>query len=90
MLDDKDMTATLPAVAPRDEDGALRADYVERVVKALDAGDAAALRELVGELHEADAGAVIEALDPELRPRLIALMGADFDFTVLTEVDDAN
>ena len=88
MLDDKDMTATLPAVAPRDEDGALRADYVERVVKALDAGDAAALRELVGELHEADAGAVIEALDPELRPRLIALMGADFDFTALTQVDD--
>jgi magnesium transporter len=88
MVDDKDMTATLPAVAPRDEDGALREDYVERVVKALDAGDAAALRELVGALHEADAGAVIEALDPELRPRLIALMGADFDFTALTQVDD--
>ena len=88
MLDDKDIAVTLPAVAPRDEDGALRADYVERVVKALDAGDAAALRELVGELHEADAGAVIEALDPELRPRLIALMGADFDFTALTQVDD--
>ena len=88
MLDDKDMAVTLPAVAPRDEDGTLRADYVEQVVKALDAGDAGALRELVGELHEADAGAVIEALDPELRPRLIALMGADFDFTALTEVDD--
>ena len=66
----------------------MRADYVEQVVKALDAGNATALRELVGELHEADAGAVIEALDPELRPRLIALMGADFDFTALTQVDD--
>ena len=88
MLDDKDIAVTLPAVAPRDEDGTLRADYVEQVVKALDAGNASALRELVGELHEADAGAVIEALDPELRPRLIALMGADFDFTALTEVDD--
>jgi magnesium transporter len=88
MLDEKDMTATLPAVAPRDDDGNLRADYVEEVVKALDAGNAAALRELVGELHEADAGAVIEALEPELRPRLIALMGADFDFTALTQVDD--
>src|SRR6476661_7499682 len=88
MLDEKDMTATLPAVAPRDDEGNLRADYVEEVVKALDAGNAKALRELVGELHEADAGAVIEALDPELRPRLIALMGADFDFTALTEVDD--
>jgi magnesium transporter len=88
MLDDKDMAATLPTVAPRDANGTLRADYVEQVVKALDAGDAAALRKLVGELHEADAGAVLEALDPELRPRLIALMGADFDFTALTEVDD--
>ena len=88
MLDEKDMTVTLPAVAPRDDDGNLRPDYVEQVVKALDAGDASALRELVGELHEADAGAVLEALDPELRPRLIALMGADFDFTALTQVDD--
>jgi magnesium transporter len=88
MLDEKDMAATLPAVAPRDDEGNLRADYVDEVVKALDAGNAAALRELVGELHEADAGAVIEALDPELRPRLIALMGADFDFTALTQVDD--
>ncbi len=66
----------------------MRADYVEQVVKALDAGNATALRELVGELHEADAGAVLEALDPDLRPRLIALMGADFDFTALTQVDD--
>jgi magnesium transporter len=88
MLDEKDMTATLPAVAPRDDEGNLRADYVEEVVKALDAGNATALRELVGELHEADAGAVLEALDPELRPRLIALMGSDFDFTALTQVDD--
>ena len=88
MVDDKDMAVTLPAVAPRDDDGNLRAEYVDEVVKALDAGDASALRELVGELHEADAGAVLEALDPELRPRLIALMGADFDFTALTQVDD--
>jgi magnesium transporter len=88
MPDDKDMAATLPAVAPRDAEGNLREDYVAEVVKAVDAGDAAALRELVGELHEADAGAVLEALDPELRPRLIALMGSDFDFTALTQVDD--
>ena len=51
-------------------------------------GDSAALRELVGELHEADVGDLIEALDPELRPRLVALMGHDFDFSALTEVDD--
>src|SRR5262245_13581471 len=89
MLDDKDLAVTEPAIALRDEGGALRADYVERVAKGVEAGDSALLRELVGDLHEADLGAVIEALDPELRPRLVELMGPDFDFTALTEVDDA-
>jgi magnesium transporter len=42
----------------------------------------------VGELHESDVGDLIEALDGDLRPELIELMGADFDFTALTEVDD--
>ena len=36
MLDEKDMAVTPPAVAPRDDDGALRAEYVEQVVKALE------------------------------------------------------
>jgi len=86
MLDEKSIAVT-PS-APRDAQGALRDDFVAAVVRVLDAGDAAALRNLVGDLHEADVGALLEALDPELRPRLIALMGADFDFTALTEVDD--
>jgi len=75
--------------APRDEDGALRADFVERVTQAIDAGNSGNLRELVGDLHEADLGAVLEAIEPDERPRLIGLLGIDFDFTALTEVDDA-
>jgi magnesium transporter len=67
----------------------VRADYVERVAQAIERADSAALRELVGDLHESDAGDLIEALDPELRPRLIKLMGHDFDFSALTQVDDA-
>ena len=59
---DKDTAAT--ALALRDEDGAVREDYVERVAQAIAAGDSAALRELVGDQHEADAGDLIEALDP--------------------------
>ena len=89
MANDPDLTAAAPQPELRDEDGAIRADYVERVAAAIEAVDAARLRALVGDLHEADAGDLIEALDPELRPRLVALMGADFDFAVLTEVDDA-
>src|SRR3954462_10466875 len=87
MIEEKDMIAAAP-VALRDEDGAVREDYVERVAQAIADGDSAALRELVGDLHEADVGDLIEALDPDLRPRLIKLMGQDFDFLALTEVDD--
>ena len=87
MIEEKDMTAAAP-VALRDEEGAVREDYVERVAHAIADGDSAALRELVGDLHEADVGDLIEALDPDLRPRLIKLMGHDFDFSALTEVDD--
>jgi magnesium transporter len=88
MLDEKDMTVTKPPVALRDEDGALREDFVERVREAVEAGDSKAVLALVGDLHESDAGAVIEALDAELRPRLVELMGREFDFTALTQVDD--
>ena len=55
---------------------------------AIDAGDAAALRAYADELHEADLGALLEALDPEERTALIRLLGDDFDFTALTELDE--
>jgi magnesium transporter len=74
--------------ALRDDDGAIRHEFVEQVTEAIAAQDAALLRTLVGELHESDVGDLIEDLDADERPRLITLMGADFDFTALTEVDD--
>jgi magnesium transporter len=86
------MTVVAPdgdGVELRDADGAINAEYVDKVVAAIYASDAATLRVLVGDLHEADSGDLIEALDPEDRPRLVTLMGADFDFAALTEVDDA-
>jgi len=86
MLEEKEVTA--PSVALRDEEGAVRADFVERVAQAIAAENSAALRELVGDLHQADVGDLIEALEPELRPKLVKLMGHDFDFSALTEVDD--
>src|SRR5262245_51822022 len=83
------MTAPAPPVELRDEDGAVRGEFVECVAQAIAAGDSAALRGLVGDLHEADVGDLIETLDADLRPRLIKLMGHNFDFSALTEVDDA-
>jgi magnesium transporter len=87
MLEEKDAAAPAPAVAMRDEDGALRAEFVEHVAQAIGEDDSTALRGLVGDLHAADLGDVIEALEPELRPRLVMLLGRDFDFLALTEVD---
>jgi magnesium transporter len=72
----------------RDEDGAIQAAFVARVTQAIEAVDTATLRELTEDLHESDLGALLEALDPDLRPRLVELLGIDFDFTALTEVDD--
>ena len=72
----------------RDEDGAIRADFVAEAARAIEAVDVPKLRVLVGDLHESDLGALLEALDPDQRPRLVELLGIDFDFTALTEVDD--
>jgi magnesium transporter len=94
MLDEKDMAgatrddAAGAAPALRDADGAIRGEFVEQVSEAIAGQDAGLLRALAGELHESDTGDLLEALDAELRPQLIELMGADFDFTALTEVDD--
>jgi magnesium transporter len=89
MLDEQHIAAAVTADATlRDDEGRIRPDYVDRVVAAITAGEPATLKILVGDLHEADVGALIEALDHELRPQLIELMGTDFDFTALTEVDD--
>ncbi len=56
--------------------------------EAIERRDATVLQALVGELHEADTGDLIEALDGELRPRFVELLGREFDFAALTEVDD--
>lgn len=76
---------TLPL---RGDDGTIRADFVATVAAAIEAADVPALRHLVDDLHESDLGALLEALEPEQRPRLVELLGIDFDFTALTEVDD--
>jgi magnesium transporter len=73
----------------RDDEGEVNFAFVERVADAVAREDATGLRAFVADLHEADVGALLEHLDPEDRPRFIGLMGGDFDFAALTEVDDA-
>jgi magnesium transporter len=71
------------------EDGAIRQDVVARVAAAIADRDAAALKQDVGRLHQSEVGDLLESLGPDQRRALVELMGADFDFTALTEVDDA-
>lgn len=73
----------------RDADGAVRPEFVAEAAAAVDAGDVETLRRLVGDLHESDLGALLEALDQAQRPRLVELLGIDFDFSALTELDSA-
>src|SRR3954471_24104849 len=95
MADDVDVAqpagheSVLDRFPMRDEDGDIRPEFVEKVSDAIKAADAPFLGEIVAELHEADLGDLIEALDPEERPRLVELTAADFDFSALNEVDDA-
>jgi magnesium transporter len=90
MLDERQEVTSHPDESDlRDESGAIRADLVDRVAAAIEANDKIALVDLVGDWHEADLGDLLAALDPELRPRLIELLGANFDFKALTELDEA-
>ena len=89
MVDQADMTGTTAAAAFRDDDGAIRSEFLDNVCEAIERSDAKTLQVLVGELHESDTGDLIEALDTDLRPRFVELLGREFDFTALTEVEDA-
>jgi len=82
--------ATTPPGNPpvRDGEGDISAELVAATEGAIAAEDADGLRRIVGELHEADLADLIEALEPEARTHLIRLLGDEFDFTALTEVDD--
>lgn len=83
-------TAPDPSERPvRDAEGGIDPVLMERVVRGLEREDVSDLRDIVEDMHEADLGAVLEALDHDQRLHLIRLLGADFDFTALTEVDDA-
>src|SRR6476469_8638107 len=81
--------SVLDRLPPRDEHGEIREEFVDEITRAIKAADEARLREVVAELHEADLGDLIGALEPDNRVKLVELTGTDFDFSALNEVDDA-
>ena len=81
-------SSVLERLPMRNDDGALRPEFVEEITRCIKAKDAAFLREVVAELHEADLGDLIGALEAEDRVSLVELTGTDFHFSALNEVDD--
>src|ERR1044071_6003188 len=77
------------APAPDEGEGHVTAALVEAVSETIRTGDAERLRSLVGDLHEADLGELLEALDQDDRPGLVELLGDQFDFAALTEMDES-
>ena len=73
----------------RDENGEIRHEFVEEITRAIHEANTALLRSIVAELHEADLGDLIEAIEPDDRVKLVELTGADFHFSALNEVDDS-
>ena len=71
------------------EDGAIRPDFLAHIGAAIGDRDVLTLRDDVGALHQSELGDLLEALFPEQRRALIDILGNEFDFSALTEVDDA-
>lgn len=72
-----------------DDDGRISRDFLEAVEEAIVHNDASRMRSLTVDLHDADLADLLEVLSADDRSELIAVLGKDFDFSVLTEVDDS-
>jgi magnesium transporter len=83
----QDGDETVPAFREREE-GLINPGFVDLVSAAVEGQETTRLRVLVEDLHGTDMADLLEALSSDIRPRLIELLGADFDFIALTEVDD--
>jgi magnesium transporter len=71
------------------EDGVVRPSFLAHIGAAIADRDTLTLRRDVDNLHQSELGDLLEALMPEQRRSLVELLGADFDFSSLTEVDEA-
>lgn len=71
------------------DDGSIRQDYLTAIGAAIADRDVLFLREYVVRLHESELGDLLESISAPQRHALVSLLGDDFDFASLTEVDEA-
>jgi magnesium transporter len=67
----------------------LPAGIVEKVEAGLANEDGEAVRRLTADLLAPDIADLLMRLEPEQRPELVRLLGSDFDFAALTELDES-
>ena len=75
-------------IGAHEPEAATPAELVRAVSQALEENDTAKVRSLVADVENPDLADLIEMLEPEQRVGLIQALGSDFDFEVLTEVDE--
>lgn len=85
----EDPITDAPDLPIRDEEGRLSPEFIEAVENAIAADDRDGLLALAGGLHEADTGDLLETLSDEERSAYVRLLGEEFDYTALTEMDEA-
>lgn len=73
----------------RDAEDQINPAWLERLRSHLVAGEHDDLAEMMEPLHAADAGDVLEALEPDERVQLVQALGDRFDYLALTEVDES-
>lgn len=71
------------------EEGAVAQDFLAHIGAAIADRDTLELRREVADRHNSEIGDILEALNADQRRALVRLLGQDFDFTALTEVDEA-
>ena len=75
--------------ALRDVDDHLNPLWIDRLRAHLAAGEDAEIVDMMAPLHASDTGDVLVALEADERVRLVKMLGDRFDYSALTEVDDA-
>jgi magnesium transporter len=72
-----------------DENNTVLSSYLAHIGAAIADRDTLTLSADVAGLHETELADLLEALQPEQRNALVQLLGKEFDFSALTELDEA-
>ncbi|RFB04223.1 magnesium transporter [Parvularcula marina] len=76
------------ADAPLDARGSLTSDFIRSVGEAVEHGDREDVLAACVDLKAADVADLIEQLSEAARPKLVTLLGTDFDADILAELDE--